>query len=294
MIEDEKIIEMFFERSEHFIEDLLQKGSSQTKQHLHDCYGRNRSLHSRPEHSGSRGIHMNSKKFSEAISEVDGKYYEEAINYRKKANKPVWIKWGAVAACLCLVTISAVVLLQQASLSPDSGAGDSGGTGGAAGSYSVAVYPVTENEENVDSAEVLNLTEMETLNHPLAEHLPSQLPKGFHFGRGSIYNTVMKDKTQYHMLRIEYISGTIPEQKVTEDGGAIVPDMNLIGDVFVVCVMSYRPATDRGIYASKEEVTLSLLEENGAAYIQVGECYAGVFTETADPATVLEALKNIE
>ena len=104
MIEDEKIIEMFFERSEqgireldikygkvchklsynivnsrqdaeecvndaylgawnaippanrseHFTENLLQKGSSQAKQHLHDCYGGNRSLYSRPEHSGSR------------------------------------------------------------------------------------------------------------------------------------------------------------------------------------------------------------------------------------------------
>ena len=31
MIDDEKIIEMFFERSEHFFEDLLQKGSSKTK-----------------------------------------------------------------------------------------------------------------------------------------------------------------------------------------------------------------------------------------------------------------------
>lgn len=237
---------------------------------------------------------MNTKKFSEAMGELDSKYVEEAINYRKKANNPVWIKWGAAAACLCLVTISAVVLWQQVSLSPDSGAGDSGGAEGAAGSYSVAVYPATENEENVDSAEVLNLTEMEALNHPLAEHLPSQLPEGFHFGRGSIYNTVMKDKTQYHMLRIEYISGILPEQKFAKDGGEIVPDPNLIGDVFVVCVMNYRPATDRGIYASKEEVTVSLLEENGAAYIQVGECYTGVFTETAEPATVLEALRNIE
>lgn len=38
-------------RSEHFTENLLQKGSSKTKQSLHDCYGGNRSLHSRPEHS---------------------------------------------------------------------------------------------------------------------------------------------------------------------------------------------------------------------------------------------------
>lgn len=46
---------------------------------------------------------MNSKKFSEAMGELDSKYVNEAINYKKKARKPVWAKWGAIAACLCLV-----------------------------------------------------------------------------------------------------------------------------------------------------------------------------------------------
>ena len=43
---------------------------------------------------------MNSKKFSEAMSELDSKYVDEAISYKKKAQKPVWVKRGAVAACL--------------------------------------------------------------------------------------------------------------------------------------------------------------------------------------------------
>ena len=46
---------------------------------------------------------MNSKKFSEAMGELDNKYVDEAINYKKKAKKPGWIKWGAMAACLCFV-----------------------------------------------------------------------------------------------------------------------------------------------------------------------------------------------
>ena len=46
---------------------------------------------------------MNAKKFSDAMSELDTKYVDEALNYKKKAKKPVWVKWGAVAACLCLV-----------------------------------------------------------------------------------------------------------------------------------------------------------------------------------------------
>ena len=48
---------------------------------------------------------MNTKKFSDAMSELDTKYIDEALNYKKKVKKPVWVKWGAVAACLCLVVI---------------------------------------------------------------------------------------------------------------------------------------------------------------------------------------------
>lgn len=46
---------------------------------------------------------MNSKKFSDAMSELDTKYVDEALNYKKKSKKPIWGKWGAVAAGLCLV-----------------------------------------------------------------------------------------------------------------------------------------------------------------------------------------------
>ena len=46
---------------------------------------------------------MNAKKFSDAMSELDTKYINEALNYKKKAKKPFWIKWGAMAACLILV-----------------------------------------------------------------------------------------------------------------------------------------------------------------------------------------------
>lgn len=52
---------------------------------------------------------MNAKKFSEAINEVDDKYYEEAANYRHK--KPLWLKWAAMAACLCIAVISVFTLI---------------------------------------------------------------------------------------------------------------------------------------------------------------------------------------
>lgn len=37
------------------------------------------------------------------MSELDSKYIDEALNYKKKAKKPRWIKWGAMAACFCLI-----------------------------------------------------------------------------------------------------------------------------------------------------------------------------------------------
>ncbi len=56
---------------------------------------------------------MNAKKFSDAMSELDTKYVDEALNYKKKSQKPFWVKWGAMAACLCLI-ISGMFLLKHA------------------------------------------------------------------------------------------------------------------------------------------------------------------------------------
>lgn len=53
---------------------------------------------------------MNSKRFTEAMSEIDNKYVDEAIGYKKKTNKPLWIKWGAAAACLCLIIGLATII----------------------------------------------------------------------------------------------------------------------------------------------------------------------------------------
>ena len=46
---------------------------------------------------------MNAKKFSDAMSELDSKYIDETLRYKRKVKKAGWIKWGAMAACLCLV-----------------------------------------------------------------------------------------------------------------------------------------------------------------------------------------------
>lgn len=57
---------------------------------------------------------MNAKKFSDAMSELDSKYINEALTYKKevkqKEKKSSWIKLGSMAACLCLIVVGAVTL----------------------------------------------------------------------------------------------------------------------------------------------------------------------------------------
>lgn len=58
---------------------------------------------------------MNAKAFSDAMSELDNRYIDEALNYKRKAKKPIWVKWGAIAACVCLMiplTACAIDIIQ--------------------------------------------------------------------------------------------------------------------------------------------------------------------------------------
>lgn len=66
---------------------------------------------------------MTTKEFSEAMGELDGRYVEEAVRYRR-AVRPRWATIGAIAACLCLVICIAVVpYLAESAGNTDAGAG---------------------------------------------------------------------------------------------------------------------------------------------------------------------------
>ena len=56
---------------------------------------------------------MNAKKFSDAMNELDTKYVDEALNYKKKAKKPGWVKWGAMAACFAVIAVLGVGVFQS-------------------------------------------------------------------------------------------------------------------------------------------------------------------------------------
>lgn len=62
---------------------------------------------------------MTPKKFSHALGEIGDKYVSESINYTAAKKKNAWVKWGAMAACLCLVVVGACTLLLKPATQDD-------------------------------------------------------------------------------------------------------------------------------------------------------------------------------
>ena len=48
---------------------------------------------------------MNTKKFSIALGNISESYINESVSYTAKKKATPWVKWVAVAACLCLVVM---------------------------------------------------------------------------------------------------------------------------------------------------------------------------------------------
>ena len=51
---------------------------------------------------------MTAKKFSNALGGIGEKYINEAVTYTAKKKMSPWVKWGVIAACLCLVVTGGV------------------------------------------------------------------------------------------------------------------------------------------------------------------------------------------
>ena len=55
---------------------------------------------------------MTNEKLYEVLGDINEKHVNEAREYHK-AKKPIWIKWTAMAACLCLVVLVAMPFMQN-------------------------------------------------------------------------------------------------------------------------------------------------------------------------------------
>ena len=56
---------------------------------------------------------MNRKDLYNGFNEVDDDILERSETTSRSKKKPVWLKWGAIAACLCLVVSIAIPVLQH-------------------------------------------------------------------------------------------------------------------------------------------------------------------------------------
>lgn len=63
---------------------------------------------------------MTNENLYEAIGDISDKKIKEAKQIRK-SKQPIWIRWGAMVACLCLVVVGSTILLQQDFNAPAAG-----------------------------------------------------------------------------------------------------------------------------------------------------------------------------
>ena len=63
---------------------------------------------------------MTNENLYEAIGDISDKKIKEAKQIRK-SKQPIWIRWGAMVACLCLVVVGSTILLQQDFSAPAAG-----------------------------------------------------------------------------------------------------------------------------------------------------------------------------
>ena len=53
---------------------------------------------------------MTAKRFSQALGNVRESYVNEAATYTEKKKTKNWLRWGGVAACLCLAVVGAIMI----------------------------------------------------------------------------------------------------------------------------------------------------------------------------------------
>lgn len=123
---------------------------------------------------------MRKEEFAEVLGDISEKHIVDARADRK-AQKPVWLKWGAIAACLCLVIGIAIPVLNL-----------KGGPG-----QDDPLRPLNVIEYNGAYYESVDMTDIPTLN---AYNLPHEITAdmiGAPLGAGLAQNGVQKAFYQY-------------------------------------------------------------------------------------------------
>lgn len=233
---------------------------------------------------------MKTPKMVDAMNYIDDDLVSGAITYTKK-KKNTWAKWGAIAACLCLVVAVAALWSNGPGMSNgnpvgaggiDEGAGVPGGDGMWPEGVdpvvaSVAVIPAGADLRDVADATSVSISEEDARAlENLGTYIPNTLPEGCRYGRAAYYETIMKDGMRYHMLRVTYESGQASAPAPVPENAEIASEMTG-NTAFLWMVWGHYPDTSRPVY-QPEEVSASLIDQQngGVFYIDYDGIYVGV------------------
>lgn len=278
---------------------------------------------------------MNEQNIFESIANIDEKYIEEARTTEAettgaettavKKKQPVWIKWGAIAACLCLAVVGVIVIMPKPAIEKVTGIEGSGDKPERAGFnegivYSIAVLPADVNHDDIQSTYCEEINQEQAQSEVgLCDFLPSDLPDGYHFDVASMYITTMKDGTVYRMLKVTYRSGDpyrsgeaygpggayspgetyspreAPVTPSSGEGEVIAQIPGNLGDEFRVSIVDFEPDTSRGIYAP--EVIVDELNNgnlgNGMFYVRYENYYVGIDPLSLSPEEIVDLIESI-
>ena len=253
---------------------------------------------------------MKSHELLDVIGEAQDSYLLDAKASKKKT-APVWVKWAAMAACLCLILSLAIPIYIHNK--PNSGnvpglGGEGISPGGVPGDWSddidpitasLAVFPDTEELKNVKSATLTDIDEGTAYSFDkLGAYLPTYIKEGYHFAKASLYETTMKDGTKYYQLRVTFADGDITEAAPTTnpETGEQSKDAPLTtANTYMVFIMNYQPGEEYTIY-SGDSLTeyIQELPNNGVFHFSIDDVYVGFVPydlTSEDVQTVVNSMK---
>ena len=222
---------------------------------------------------------MRAETFCDIFGDIRQEYIQEArdpVPTRRRR----WPQFAA-AACLCLVVGgAALALLPGSPLYRDAGSGGLPNGMWPEGldpvTASLAVHPATEDVRDVAAATYEKIDESTAYSFEgLGEHLPTWLPEGLSFYYAALYETTMKDGTQYHLLRAFYTDGEVIPGIQDGDTEEQMPDQ--LHDALAVFVMDYEPDTKKTIHQREDLPAFLERDWDGSTFhFACGEVYIGV------------------
>lgn len=247
---------------------------------------------------------MKVENILDAVGAINDEAVQDAKAYKRvRYNKAV--KWGAMAACAGLIITATALTLPGILREPSGGPSIPGGIvtpgehpeGVDPVIESMAVYPATEDIRDVLDATIESVDENTAYGIPgLGNHLPADLPGGYHFGKASLYETTMKNGTKYHLLRVTYTTGNdeITTAPANDDGRVAVADPSLFGSSFVVLIMDHEPRTNKPIYSFKDlREYLETKDDNGIFHFAYEDVYIGVSPDDLSAEEILDVVNSI-